>query len=224
MITKYTEEGLPILPEKPTRNDYREAVSKYTERVNLRLYEYRQSGKKSRVVEEDIKRLQLFGAKPSPTRRSETIGKGIRGKSKARLKRQYEELKRVYDKDYFTPEGRRKRKKKRKDSWKAFKENHPDWNKSKWQTFVDTFGNISDTIKSQFGYEVTQTGHNQQQKRGKKRRKISNQDLIDAFEVAYEKNVDLLKIMEEVLKENKGKGLTQKKAVDKLLKKLKDYG
>ena len=24
MIAKYTEDGLPILPEKPTRNDYRE--------------------------------------------------------------------------------------------------------------------------------------------------------------------------------------------------------
>ena len=138
MIKEYTPEGLPILPEKPTVADYRVAVSKYTERVNLRFYEYKESGKKSRVVEQDIKRLQQFGAKPSPTRRSETIGKGIRGKSKARLKRQYEELKRVYEKDYFTPEGRRKRKQKKKTSWQAFKKNHPDWSKSKWQTFVDT--------------------------------------------------------------------------------------
>lgn len=197
----------------------KENISYLTGKVNLNIAEYRQQGKAKKAFEQEIERLQMYGSKASPTRRAETIGLGFRGKSKIQLQRQLAELRRVEDRDVWSPSGARKITAAKNKSWLSFKKNHEDWSKEKWQNFTDTFGHLSDTLKQQFGYEVSH-GDRQRTRRGNIAG-VSNESLIMAYEKAYSKKVDLIQLMQEVINENKGAGMTQQDAIDKLMLKLK---
>lgn len=203
-----------------TVKELKQEIRQLTGEVNLNISEYRASGKKTRAFEQEIKKLQAYGSKASPTRRAETVGLGFRGKTKLQLQRQLSELRRVADKDVWTPAGARRITAAKNKSWLAFKKNHEDWTKEKWQTFTDTFGHLTDSLKEKFGY-MSKYG-DRERTRKNNNVGVTNESLLNAFDKAYDDKLDLTQLMEEVIKENKGKSLNQDKAIEQLMLKIKE--
>ncbi len=88
--------------------------------------------------------------------------------------------------------------------------------KEDWQTFVDTFGALSSELKELFGYVEKRAGASAGSY-------VGNDALVSAYEEgAKEKRVNIMQYMEEVMREHKGEGMTQKEAINYLKEKLKD--
>lgn len=198
-----------------------EDIRALTQEVNLNIYEYRQEGKSMKPMEEAIKRMQQFGAKANPIKsRGAEIGLGFkRVRSIDDLKRQKAELERVLNKDVWTPSGIRRMNDHANKSWQSFHKRHPQFSKSDWQTFVDTFGSMNSELKEMFGYIEKRAGGYSQKSY------VGNDALVMAYEDADKnKRVNIIQYMNEVVKEHKGEGMTQTQAINYLKEKLMDDG
>lgn len=201
------------------RKQLKAEIRELTQQVNLNIYEYRQTGRISKPVEAEIKRLQQFGNKANPIRnRGSEIGLGFkRARSIDDLKRQKAELERVAGRDVWMPSGVRKLNDHANKSWLSFKKRHPEYSKEDWQTFVDTFGAMSSELKEMFGYIEKRSGVEASDSY------VGNDALVNAYsEGSAEKRVDIIKYMNEVIREHKNEGMTQKDAINYLKEKLQD--
>ena len=212
--------------KQPTRKDLEDQIREATQEINARLGAAKFSGDYPAQLEKLEKRLQKYGSAPSPTKRNESVGLGFRGKRKNQLERQLGELNRALNADIWTPEAIEDISDKEQQAYESFnRNNQTDWSFEKWKEFVDTFGNIDDTLKRQFGYEKYSSGQGRKRRKYKgkaPKRGTNNDSLIYAFEEAYENNVDLMDAMNTVIKKSKGKGLSQRRAITKLMKEIRN--
>ena len=215
-----------------TVNWYKYEIRRMTERANRRFYNYDQVDYMPVQLEKWKDRLLTYSGKPNPFMKKDTLGLGFSGKRKNVLKRQYKELKHFLDVDVFSNEGVDNLAEKEKRAYKSFNSrNLLDWDYEKWKRMVDTFGNIDQELLNSFGYE-DHSNHNGSKKANVKKNplivnnkndknQITNSSLINAFSYAYDNNVDILSLMNEVDKEMYGKGGDSRKAIDKLWEKIK---
>ena len=202
---------------------YKEEIRKMLPNVNLKFSQARNSGTMNEQLAAVEKRLINYGGNPSIVgkHRDETIGLGFHKKpSKGMLKRQYGELKRITEKDIWSPDGIEKELDKEKQAYDTFVEFHPGWSKEKWIDFVELMGNAPTELLQAFSYEKQDSHRNAK----KKAYNPKNEGFIEAFSAAYEDDVDLFKVMERTYKSitgGKGKGLSQEKALDRLKKEIK---
>lgn len=215
-MAKYTREQ--IHARALERAELKKQIRELTGQVNLNIMEYREKGRKSKPMEAAIKRMQQFGGKANPIKNpGAEIGYGFKGRrTLEELRRQKAELERVASKDVWTPAGIRKMNDYANKSWLSFSKKHPGMSKEDWQTFVDTFGAMSSELKELFGYVEKRSGASAGSY-------VGNDALVSAYEEgAKEKRVNIMQYMEEVMREHKGEGMTQKEAINYLKEKLKD--
>lgn len=209
-----------------TVNWYKHEIRYMTKEANRRFYEYDQSDYMPPTLEKWKDRLLTYGGKASPLKKKETFGLGFSGKRKNVLVRQYNELRHFYESDTLTIAGQEYYSKREYEAYKKFNKNNIlNWDYEKWKRMVDTFGNVDSEILRSFGYE------DQSNKEGSKTavvvdnrnsETISNSSLINAYSYAYDNNIDLLTLMNDVLKELRGSASTSKNAIDLLFEKIKE--
>lgn len=214
-----------------TVNWYKYEIREMTRQANNRFYEYNQVDYMPAQLERWKDRLLDYSGKPNPFKRKDTLGLGFSGKRKNVLKRQYKELKHFLNTDVFSSEGVESLADKERKAYESFTSNNLlDWNYEKWKRMVDTFGNIDQELLNSFGYE-DHSNHNGSKKANVKRNAISvnnqndrgqvtNSSLVNAYSYAYDNNIDILSLMNEVDKEMYGKGGDPRKAIDLLWDKI----
>ena len=216
-----------------TVNWYKHEIRSMTEKANERFYEYEQVDYMPTQLEKWRDRLLTYSGKPNPFRTKDTLGLGFSGKRKNVLIRQFKELKHFLKNDIFTNEGQQSLSDREKSAYENFKTNNiVDWEYEKWKRMVDTFGNIDQELLNSFGYE-DHSNHNGSKKANVKRSRlninntndrssVTNSSLVNAYSYAYDNNIDILSLMNEVNKEMKGTGGDQRKAIDKLWEKISE--
>lgn len=195
-----------------------EIKNKLTPMANKRIVEAREAGTKSKQLETMIERLQKYGGTDKRYSK-DAIGLGFKGKTKSRLKRQYQELMRVQKIDVWTPRGIKEYEAQEKNNYSQFKKSHPGWSRDKWRDFVQMMGTVSSEMLREFGYE--RHGNEKGSKTVSANSNKTNQDLMEAFNEAYQKGKDMQEIMEKVSKEANGAGLDQRRTMDLLYKAIR---
>lgn len=203
------------------------AIRKQTNEVNRRYREAKRTGTLTPQLMKMFETAQLYGSKPRDTK-TMIVGLGFHKHThESELKRQLRELNRIIKHDIWSPQGEAQVKEEESRSYTSFNENtRYNWSYDKWKSFVDVFGSAPDEILNGFGYE-RKGGH-----KGSSTVTISTpptedditisgKSLIEAFDIAYEKRVDLLSVMEDVYS-NEAKGADQKGALDALFKRLRE--
>ena len=211
-----------------TVNWYKYEIRGLTEKANERFYEYNQVDYMPTQLEKWRDRLLTYSGKPNPLKKKDTLGLGFSGKRKNVLVRQFKELKHFMKTDVFSNEAKASLTEREQKAYMEFNKNNVlDWDYEKWNRMVDTFGNIDQELLNSFGYE-DHSNHN-----GSRRArlninnkndtsKVSNSSLVNAYSYAYDNNVDILTLMNEVNKEMKGTGGDQRDAIDLLFDKIAD--
>lgn len=216
-----------------TVNWYKHEIRSMTERANKRFYDYDQADYMPTQLAKWRDRLLDYSGKPNPFKRKDTLGLGFSGKRKNVLKRQYKELKHFLGTDIFSNEGVENLADRERKAYESFNEkNILNWDYEKWKRMVDTFGNIDQELLNSFGYE-DHSNHNGSKKANVKKnplsvnnrndkKNVTNSSLVNAYSYAYDNNIDILSLMNEVDKEMYGKGGDPRKAIDKLWDKIND--
>lgn len=208
-----------------TINWYKHEIRYLTKEANRRFYEYDQSDYMPPTLAKWKDRLLTYGGKSNPLMKKETFGLGFSGKRKNVLIRQYNELKHFYQTDTVTIAGQEYYSKKEYNAYQKFNSNNIlSWDYEKWKRMVDTFGNVDSEILRGFGYEDHSNKEGSKTAvvvDNKKPEKVSNSSLVNAFSLAYDNNVDLLTLMNEVDKELHSEGADSKTAIDLLFKKIR---
>lgn len=214
-----------------TVNWYKYEIRALTKKANDRFYEYNQVDYMPKQLENWRDRLLTYSGKPNPFKKNETLGLGFSGKRKNVLIRQFKELKHFIKTDVFTNEAKDSIAEREKTAYESFKSNNiVDWEYEKWKRMVDTFGNVDQELLNSFGYE-DHSSHKGSRKANVKRSnltinnrndksKVSNSSLVNAYSYAYDNNLDILSLMNEVSKEMKGIGGDQRDAIDRLWDKI----
>ena len=129
--------------------ELRSEIRKLTAEVNVRIAEYRETGKSVRAVERQIKRLQsLSGTKTGKGARGE-IGLGLK-KSKLRLEVQKRALRNFLKFDMYSE---RAKKKKKSKAQKTFESRYGKMTEAEFNQLYDTFDILRNYL-SDFGYEA----------------------------------------------------------------------
>lgn len=202
---------------------YKDQIRQMLPNVNLKFSQARNNGTMNEQLAAVEKRLINYGGNPSIVgkHRDETIGLGFHKKpSKGMLKRQYGELKRITEKDIWSPSGIEKEIDREENAYQSFVKFHPGWSKEKWIDFVELLGNAPTELLQAFTYERSDSH------KGSKTKTYNpkNEGFIEAFSAAYEKDVDLFRVMERTyasITSGNGKGLSQEKALDMLKEEIK---
>ena len=129
--------------------ELRSEIRKLTAEVNVRIAEYRESGKSVRAVERQIERLQkLAGTKTGKGARGD-IGLGLK-KSKLRLEVQERALRNFLKFDMYSE---RAKKEKKSRAQKTFESRYGKMTKVELDQIYDTFDILRNYL-SDFGYEA----------------------------------------------------------------------
>ena len=132
-----------------TVKDLRSEIRKLTAEVNVRIAEYRETGKSVRAVEQQIKRLQsLSDTKTGKGARGE-IGLGLK-KSKLRLEVQKRALRNFLKFDMYSE---RAKKEKKSRAQKTFESRYGKMTEVEFDQLYDTFDILRNYL-SDFGYEA----------------------------------------------------------------------
>lgn len=216
-----------------TNNWYKYEIREMTRQANHRFETYIESDYMPRQLERWKDRLLAYSGKPNPFKTKDTLGLGFSGKRKNVLKRQFKELKHFLKVDVFTNEGVENLADRERKAYESFNENNLlDWNYDKWKRMVDTFGNIDQELLNSFGYE-DHSNHNGSKKANVKKNhlnvnnrndisQVTNSSLVNAYSYAYDNNIDILSLMNQVDKEMYGKGADPRRAIDKLWDKIRE--
>ena len=129
--------------------DLRSEIRKLTAEVNVRIAEYRESGKSVRAVEQQIKKLQrLSDTKTGKGARGE-IGLGLK-KSKLRLEVQKNALRNFLKFDMYSEKAKKEKKSR---SQKTFEKRYGKMSESDFEQLYDTFDVLRNYL-ADFGYEA----------------------------------------------------------------------
>ena len=163
-----------------TVKDLHSEIRKLTAEVNVRIGEYRESGKSVRAVEQQIKRLQsLSGTKTGKGARGE-IGLGLK-KSKLRLEVQKKALRNFLKFDMYSE---RARKKKKSRSQKVFEKRYGKMSESDFEQLYDTFDVLRNYL-ADFGYEASGSSLAEQYANANEKGKLK---FVDYVRIAKEKS------------------------------------
>lgn len=208
--------------KKISKAELKRRIRSLTREVNFRYKVAKDTNTITPQMQKLISTAQSYGSKARDTR-TQVVGLGFNkhGKDYGALMRQYRELKRIIKVDVWSPVGVSKRDLQDKEAWKAFNtKNKYDWDFDKWKSFVDTFGNIPTEILTAFHYS-TKDRHDGSSTASIHTKKgdnndLTNRSLLEAFNTAYDKRVDLLTLMTKVY-ENAEEGDTSMTLYDNLL-------
>lgn len=202
---------------KLTVEDLKKNIRNLTKEMNKRMAEAFAENYVPPQIDSIIARLQKVGSKPSIKNRSrDHIGLGFKGKKKKDLIKQERELSRYLMYDVWTPEGMRAQSQQAENAYLAFKKNqHVDWTYEKWRDFVNFMDDVSSEVLNAFNYEKSNSH------RGSKSASGNTIDLVGMYTDAYEANVNLGDLMEEVYNELP-EGGDQNTAIDILKEKIKE--
>lgn len=129
--------------------ELRSEIRKLTAEVNVRIAEYRETGKPVRAVEQQIKRLQsLSGTKTGTGARGE-IGLGLK-KSKIRLEVQKRALINFLKFDMYSEKAKKDKKSR---SQKTFETRYGKMSETEFDQLYDTFDVLRNYL-ADFGYEA----------------------------------------------------------------------
>lgn len=132
-----------------TVKELQSEVRKLTAEVNVRVGEYRESGKTVRAVERQIERLQkLAGTKTGKGARGE-IGLGLK-KSKLRLEVQKTALRNFLKFDMYSEKAKKEKKSK---AQKTFESRYGRMPQAEFEQLYDTFDVLRNYL-ADFGYEA----------------------------------------------------------------------
>lgn len=199
---------------------YKDETRHMVQKVNERFWRAKKEGKMTEQLKQEEARLIKYGSQASITakNRGETVGLGFhKNPSIEMLKRQYQELRRFLKTDIWTSEGEKEEEDREDRAYKAFNEWHPDWSKEKWRDFVQLLGNAPTEILNAFSYE--RSGSHKGSKKASYNTK--NEGFIEAFSFAYDNDIDLFRVMQNVYKDIDGKGFGQEEALDALKEEIK---
>lgn len=199
---------------------FKDEIRHMTQRVNERFWRARNEGKMTEQLKQEEARLIKYGSQPSiiGKNRGEIVGLGFHKKpSIERLKRQYQELKRFLKTDIWTTEGEKEEEDREDRAYKSFNEWHPGWSKEKWRDFVQLLGNAPTELLNAFSYERS-SSHKGSKKAGYN---TQNEGFVETFSFAYDNDIDLLRVMENVYRNIRGLGLGQEEALDTLKEEIK---
>lgn len=205
-----------------TRKELMEMIREDTAELNRRIFEYRQSDKSFKDVENNITKIkkisgtkkgrQLVNVEGKKSYRETEIGVGkISSKSKSELILQARELHSFLQWDISTPEGQRQWEARETKEWESFSKNFSEYGLSKeeWRDLVEVFGAVGESVLNQFG---SGQGSN------------ASGSIVREFKNASQSGrANLVKEMGEVIKENKGTGATEEDNLDLLRQKLSKY-
>ena len=205
-----------------TRKELMKMIREDTAELNKRIFEYRQSNKSFKDVENNIAKIkEISGTKKGrqsikvdgKTRYRQTeIGVGsITSKSKSELILQARELHSFLQWDISTPEGQRQWEARETKEWKTFSKNFSEYGLSKeeWRDLVEVFGAVGESVLNQFG-----SGQGN----------MASGSVVREFKKgSISGRANLVKEMRAVLKENEGKGKTDEDNLTLLREKLAKY-
>ena len=154
-------------------NDLRSEIRKLTAEVNVRIGEYRESGKSVRAVERQIERLQsLADTKTGKGARGE-IGLGLK-KSKLRLEVQKKALRNFLKFDMYSEKAKEEKKSR---SQKTFEKQYGKMSESDFEQLYDTFDVLRNYL-SDFGYEASGASLAEQYANANKKGKLKFVDYV----------------------------------------------
>lgn len=129
--------------------ELRSEIRRLTAEVNVRIGEYRETGKSVRAVESQIKKLQnLSGTKTGKGARGE-IGLGLK-KSKLRLEVQKNALRSFLKFDMYSEKAKKEKKSR---AQKTFESRYGRMSQSEFEQLYDTFDVLRNYL-ADFGYEA----------------------------------------------------------------------
>ena len=129
--------------------ELRSEIRKLTAEVNMRIAEYRETGKPVRAVERQIKRLQVLAATKTGKGARGEIGLGLK-KSKLRLEVQERALRNFLKFDMYSE---RAKKEKKSRAQKTFESRYGKMSEAEFQQLYDTFDILRNYL-ADFGYET----------------------------------------------------------------------
>lgn len=176
-----------------TTRELKKYIRYQTGLVNLKISEYDGDNV---LIKSEISELKALGGNVN----AKKVGLGLTFKTKAELQRQARELSYFNRWDYETAQGKRELSRRERQSFETFHKHHPEYSYEEWKDLVNTMGALGSSVVSQFGSE----------------------NIAEINKTVYDKgrNKDVLKAMQTVIKEQKGKGATPELLNDELWKKL----
>ena len=160
--------------------ELRSEIRKLTAEVNVRIAEYRETGKSVRAVERQIKRLQsLSGTKTGKGARGE-IGLGLK-KSKLRLEVQKNALRNFLKFDMYSEKAKKEKKSR---AQKTFESRYGKMTKAEFDQLYDTFDILRNYL-SDFCYEALGPSLAEQYANANKHGKLK---FVDYVRIAKEKS------------------------------------
>lgn len=160
--------------------ELRSEIRKLTAEVNIRIAEYRETGKSVRAVEQQIKRLQsLAGTKTGKGARGE-IGLGLK-KSKLRLEVQKRALRNFLKFDMYSE---RAKKAKKNRAQKTFEKRYGKMSETEFDQLYETFDVLRNYL-ADFGYEASGASLAEQYANANEKGKLK---FVDYVRIAKEKS------------------------------------
>lgn len=129
--------------------ELRSEIRKLTAEVNVRIAEYRETGKSVRAVEQQIKKLQSLSGTKTGKGECGEIGLGLK-KSKLRLELQKRSLRNFLKFDMYSE---RAKKDKKSRAQKTFESRYGEMTEVDFDQLYDTFDILRNYL-SDFGYEA----------------------------------------------------------------------
>ena len=160
--------------------ELRSEVRKLTAEVNIRIAEYRETGKPVRAVEQQIKRLQsLADTKTGKGARGE-VGLGLK-KSKIRLEVQKRALRNFLKFDMYSEKAKQEKKNR---SQSTFEKRYSNMSDIEFDQLYDTFDVLRNYL-ADFGYEAYGASLAEQYANASKHGKLK---FVDYVRIAKEKS------------------------------------
>lgn len=174
------------------------AIKEQTMEVNRRLVEYYEAGGNDKLVNKEIQYLRDV---TGTSNRSSYISMRTHRKNKAELEAQLSELRYFNEWDIFTPRGMAERTRKEQQAWRSYKRNTGSRLQfDTWRKMVTVMGTIGHDMLKEFGG--------------------SYNNVVEEATKKGKKPGEIIRAMEEVIKENSKSGKNYNDYFDDLVRKL----
>lgn len=174
------------------------AIKEQTIEVNKRLVEYYEAGGNDKLVNKEIQYLRDV---TGTSNRSSFISMRTHRKRKAELEAQLSELRYFNEWDIFTPRGMAERTRREQQAWRSYKRNTGSRLQfDTWRKMVTIMGTIGKDIFNQFGGSYS--------------------NVIEEAVRKGRKPGEVINTLQQVVKDNEGKGKSTTDYLDDLIQRL----